>query len=602
MFKKAVFLFFFLPVCVCMQAKDYFVKMNGDGSGSSWEDALSPKGFAEKVEDGEPGTYHFAEGTYYPAIEFLRHKSGFYDYYTRAYQIKTDMKIVGGYPPEPQEDAVSEPDKYKTIFSADYDKNDIVSFSKSTFGNGNDSVIVANDADNDQIIFELVSPNINFDVYGVQLMHAGFSAIFTEEECKIEVHKCVFMDNGGAGVMHYVPVTFVMDSCRSYRTAFKAGVATVYAPFSYEVSVTNSIFQSNGTYMANAGGAVYIAGGKVENCLFYKCHSDQGAAIATTDDASTYISNCTFVGNNSYAQAAVASFGMAPDTIVNCTMVGNTTVLCPERYNIVRYEKNCHVEGNYIVGKPFFSMLDDPDESLTFKNNVLTDNVIGFFGDFEIDGSNTTLDEKTALTGLGMSSSFDFTVVDTSLNYVPLLVDVLADKSIRFPRVVGTDARGVERCELTCPGAYEIRNCDEPQCLPDTTIASPSDTIYAGQMFLGKTYAEVGRHDSIYEHLKDINGCDSVVMHTLIVLPDPSGVDSYPSDEVRIIPNPVTGLLRVTIDERFSYVITDLFGRVVGEGESCGGTIAVSTLPDGFYFLRINYMGKQKTLPFVKVE
>ena len=530
MFKKAVFLFFFLHVCVCMQAKDYFVKMNGDGSGSSWEDALSPLDFAEKIDAGEQdATFHLAEGTYYPMLEFKR-TIVFENMYSRAYQVKANTKIIGGYPPSPEKGDVSNPDRFKTTFSVDYQGNDIVKFAKSSFGNGMDSIVVTNDGDNDEYIFEVVKPNLNFTMYGVQLKHAKHGAICAQEECAIDLKKCFFMDNGGAGVLAENPsIKLNMDSCRSYRTAFKVGLSTVYAPESREVTLTNSVIQNSGMYKNNAGGGVYFAGGVVKNCLFYKCCSNAAAAIFSVgvSDENSYVSNCTFIGNRCYSQATVWFLGQSRDTLVNCTMVGNLATDIPERSNFVKDEQFCLVQGNYIVGEPMFSMVDDPDENVMIKNNVLTHKATGFFGELDLDDSNILLDEKTALEGLGMSSSFDFTVVDTSLNYVPLLVDVLADKSIRFPRVVGTDARGVERCELTCPGAYEIRNCDEPQCLPDTTIASPSDTIYAGQMFLGKTYAYACRIDSIFETLQNINGCDSVVMHTLIVKPDPTRTEYY---------------------------------------------------------------------------
>lgn len=525
MFKKAVFLFFFLHVCVCMQAKDYFVKMNGDGSGSSWEDALSPLDFAEKIDAGEQdATFHLAEGTYYPMLEFKR-TIVFENMYSRAYQVKANTKIIGGYPPSPEKGDVSNPDRFKTTFSVDYQGNDIVKFAKSSFGNGMDSIVVTNDGDNDEYIFEVVKPNLNFTMYGVQLKHAKHGAICAQEECAIDLKKCFFMDNGGAGVLAENPsIKLNMDSCRSYRTAFKVGLSTVYAPESREVTLTNSVIQNSGMYKNNAGGGVYFAGGVVKNCLFYKCCSNAAAAIFSVgvSDENSYVSNCTFIGNRCYSQATVWFLGQSRDTLVNCTMVGNLATDIPERSNFVKDEQFCLVQGNYIVGEPMFSMVDDPDENVMIKNNVLTHKATGFFGELDLDDSNILLDEKTALEGLGMSSSFDFTVVDTSLNYVPLLVDVLADKSIRFPRVVGTDARGVERCELTCPGAYEIRNCDEPQCLPDTTIASPSDTIYAGQMFLGKTYAYACRIDSIFEVIQDENGCDKVIIHSLIVKPDPT--------------------------------------------------------------------------------
>ncbi len=109
-----------------------------------------------------------------------------------------------------------------------------------------------------------------------------------------------------------------------------------------------------------------------------------------------------------------------------------------------------------------------------------------------------------------------------ALPVIPLKVDVLSDgTSIRFPlakTTVDADQRGEKRLDPTCMGAYEIA------CKPDTTLAN--DTIFAGEKFLDKTYTIVGRHDSIFETIPGESGCDNVVMHMLVVKPNP-GVKEY---------------------------------------------------------------------------
>ncbi len=106
---------------------------------------------------------------------------------------------------------------------------------------------------------------------------------------------------------------------------------------------------------------------------------------------------------------------------------------------------------------------------------------------------------------------------------VALKSDRLPDgTSIRFPlteTVVATDQRGVERLDSTCMGAYEIN------CLHDTTLAN--DTIQVGAFFLGVAYSTAGIHDSIFEVLQHGDGCESVVMHRLVVKPDPTVLNYY---------------------------------------------------------------------------
>ncbi len=65
-------------------------------------------------------------------------------------------------------------------------------------------------------------------------------------------------------------------------------------------------------------------------------------------------------------------------------------------------------------------------------------------------------------------------------------------------------------------------------CPTDTTFAT--DTIVVGEKFLDEVYA-IGRHDSIFETIALPNGCDSVVMHSLIVKPDPTKLNYYVKTE-----------------------------------------------------------------------
>ncbi|MCQ2219047.1 MAG: right-handed parallel beta-helix repeat-containing protein, partial [Paludibacteraceae bacterium] len=66
----------------------------------------------------------------------------------------------------------------------------------------------------------------------------------------------------------------------------------------------------------------------------------------------------------------------------------------------------------------------------------------------------------------------------------------------------------------------------DPTCLcyPDTIQVK--DTIIVGTSFLGSKYT-AGKHDSIFEYLKAKNGCDSIVMHTILVKPDPTIKEYY---------------------------------------------------------------------------
>ena len=54
-------------------------------------------------------------------------------------------------------------------------------------------------------------------------------------------------------------------------------------------------------------------------------------------------------------------------------------------------------------------------------------------------------------------------------------------------------------------------------CFPDTTIVT--DTIFVGEKIYGQTYSTVGIQDAPSEILKNVDGCDSVVLHKVAVRP-----------------------------------------------------------------------------------
>ncbi|MBO7635139.1 MAG: right-handed parallel beta-helix repeat-containing protein, partial [Paludibacteraceae bacterium] len=103
--------------------------------------------------------------------------------------------------------------------------------------------------------------------------------------------------------------------------------------------------------------------------------------------------------------------------------------------------------------------------------------------------------------------------------FTPLLAlkkDMLSDGTeLRFPRSetsLKTDQRGVTRSLMTCMGSYEIPK-------NDTVIQEKMDTIRLGEPFEGKTYDVLGIYDSIPVVLTNVSGRDSVVLHTICVIP-----------------------------------------------------------------------------------
>ena len=144
--------------------------------------------------------------------------------------------------------------------------------------------------------------------------------------------------------------------------------------------------------------------------------------------------------------------------------------------------------------------------------------------------------------------------------------------------------------------------CENCQCVIDTTIL-PVDTIYVGESFLGITYTEAGFYDDIFEVLKRPNGCDFVVKYSLVVLSNEgTGIENQLAGSKSIYPNPATNVLYVTNSATFSFMIQDMLGHTVMEGSSSNGSIDISDLPQGFYFLRLGDEGREGVFQFVKTQ
>ena len=144
--------------------------------------------------------------------------------------------------------------------------------------------------------------------------------------------------------------------------------------------------------------------------------------------------------------------------------------------------------------------------------------------------------------------------------------------------------------------------CENCLCVIDTTVL-PVDTILVGESFLGITYTEAGFYDDIFEVLKRPNGCDFVVKYSLVVLPNEgTGIENQLAGSKSIYPNPATNVLYVTNNATFSFMIQDMLGHTVMEGSSSNGSIDISDLPQGFYFLRLGDEGREGVFQFVKTQ
>lgn len=525
---------------------NYYVKMDGEGDGSSWENAMGNERFAETLKSAPDGsTFHIAKGTYYPTYDttFIHSREV---HPVKVYPIRSQVSIIGGYPEDAVDGAVSEPDKYVTCFSADFGGDDEFTLSASTYGNGMDSMVVSNYEENSPIIFDVYNVKGSLSFRGVEMTGASLANVYVDESTsKVNLTMSRLKIYNSAGGCIYAPnMSCLIDSCLFENNGISAPYDIGAALFFYGATgckITNSYFERNGflNVALNSSGAEFYSG-EVSNCTFYKNCSGVGSVLDVVD--SLRVSNCNFVENYSRYRPCI-SCGLQLDCC-NSIFINNKSYHVEPIYEspiaVLAWEDQSYkIYGNIIIGSKngvcYFSSYAEHLVNMHCGNNLVftpptNDDDTSFPN--EDDWYYSDEDIATVLDGSYNKATGVFTpklTVDENsfVPYIKLVSDRLPDSTqIRFPlsrSIVSEDQCGQKRYEMTCAGSYEF-----PLCPTDTTLAT--DTIVVGEKFLGEVYA-IGRHDSIFETIALPNGCDSVVMHTLIVKPDPTKLNYYVKTE-----------------------------------------------------------------------
>lgn len=451
---------------------EYYVRENGDGDGHDWDHAMSGEDFATYlplVPDGT--TFYVAEGEYYPI--YLSSKEN-----NITYEINSSVRIIGGFSKsETDESASPEPDKYETVF---YDK----------LGDESDLLFY----------IDVVDGHVDFNsiYFRGESLESSYSTAINCYNGGINFDYCVFEYLGTCANLN-------SDKHYSFNHCLLRNLNHKGAPNSYinchsncELTFKNSslIFSESDVTLFRISGSSVI----VQNSTFVD--------NSTRGSASMFYINATYTSDIS---------------VYNCTFVNGLGIPHNGKSDLVNSSKNLNLNfvGN-IVYDPKFELLPPSED---YADGVISNNI--FNSGTELNFGQISQKNNMYLTDDDFMFILGNTIdgIDYNGGFTPtiaLITDTLSDgTSIRFPlseTIVTTDQRGEERLKLTCMGAYELL------CKNDTTFVS--DTISIGDEFLGKTYTSMGRYDSIFVNLKDLNGCDSVVMHTIFVKPD-AGRDFY---------------------------------------------------------------------------
>ena len=440
---------------------EFYVKMNGYGDGSTWDKAMSPQTFAYYLPQAKDGsTFHVAEGEYNFSELFSEKKSVAIN--------NKGVNIIGGYYKEPSNGDMPNAIDYKTRFVA----------------NQEDKFILKINGETSSSLEELIN---DVNIQGVEFVDIQLSGSYLKN---MKVDSCLFYSssNSSNNLTNTAMLCYYVNKVEIGSCFFDMNHTgrSLYIMTSNNIIIKNSTFTED-FYSYQSIKAEHVSGDVlIGNCTFVNIPCYDFITIYT--EGKTYFYNNTVVGN-AYAPNGTANIRNGSLDLRNCIMVGNIYA------------------GNY-MNSVLNQLLDSHDNLYSSNFNQFTDKdkTINDSDLHEIlDGENK---EGIFIPNLAYNGGFTPTVA--------LKSDKLSDgKSIRFPRLddVLTDQRGVSRLEKTCMGAYEIG------CGNDTTIATVADTINVGTKIYGQTFTEVGVHDGIFETLQNVNGCDSVVMHKVVVRP-----------------------------------------------------------------------------------
>ena len=442
--------------------KEYYVKVNGTGAGSNWDEAINGADFAFILPMVPDGTkFYIAEGEYQPLYDEDGKEPK--DSTARRFYTKQIVSLYGGFPADAKgTEKKRDPKKYPTVFSGDLGHDNPTTFNMDD--------MYANFRKNDaSFLLKIVTSSAgDMEIKGITFSH-------TNQTTK-ERTLAVSISNIGKGEVNCL------------------------------ISECTMTFLQDGLFTSDCAT-------EIKDCYFYNNYN-QGAYIATSDNksdltvtrstfenngATSLLISCPFnVNNSTFLSAGTVTFNQNSNGImVNNTILNDVSVM----------SEDVKFVGNIITGEIFKIGAGEVASSYNLVSSA----------NEEFEGTKTDLkaDEETILGLLednGDQSSDNGGLTPTVL----LTNDKLPDgTSIRFPlsdTMVTKDQRGMERLKLTCVGACEI------ECVSETILTGRVDTIMSGLTFNGVLYTSEGTYE-LEDTVMNQGGCYDYIISKLVVIP-----------------------------------------------------------------------------------
>ncbi len=452
---------------------DYYVKTNGSGDGSSWENAMSAEVFAAYLPYAPTAsTFHVAAGTYHPTLDLNLQKNG--NVASRFFFVRNDVSIIGGYPSDAKTGDVSDPDNNLTIFSGDILDND--------------SQGITDDNTTYLFYIDKNAEKVRFD--GVDIAHSrnGICTDLAPQSSIVVSHSR--MNNCDAAVR----VTLVLSSLELDNVRFDSNVHAVSSG-----SISNTTVK-NSSFVHHTGTPLWImSSGKVSvtNSIF---DGNLSLPIVQCNTSDVTITSSTF--SNSVSQGEDEPIIQSSIVkLVNNTFVDNEQGRdWIKADSLVMYHNTLLgikglVGGMYANSDPAFTFVGNifGYDSLPSKvSEILADNIVGLTkGELS-----QNVDERLLPVGqmdlLFYKEEGEFLLTNRGgfTPVVALRTDVMENgESIRLKNSgIEVDQRGEMRPDMTCMGAYEYLA---------PVIVKLSDSICFGETIYQKHGFDIVLEDSI---------------------------------------------------------------------------------------------------------
>lgn len=414
----------------------YFVKTNGTGEGTSWDDAMSPEDFISKLNDGfeTDDNIYIAGGVYYTGKQV-----------TDVMIISKALNIVGGFDPNSSGNniEIQYPSTYETVFSADLNNNN-----KPDVG--------------DCRVIEITTIG-TITLKGITLTNG-----FVSEG---ENRPCIQINNGARLELEYCKIT---NNKSAITASANAGGAAIYIK-----NGTVNCFKTeiSGNRSDNRGGAIRLAESNsgsstliLNSCLIKDnvlTGAYGGAIQVSGSNCPIYCINTTITNNTANLGGAGINSGFDV-FLVNSSVVNNTCNDGTQGHDIRCESTNKFVIINSIVtGNPEKTNNTNPSICINGATRSIISRGYNIIGNYGGTGSFTThstdvygkyINDVFGINTLDVNNGYPFTIALKQQFTGASLATLLSFAMSQFPYGdIAVDQRGETRADPSSIGAFEYK-------------------------------------------------------------------------------------------------------------------------------------------------